>query len=92
MYMLVQSTAAPILAAIIESNKVPVHGGDDRPDRFEIIFIQGLVLPLVPVTDQEHEMWSCIAEFVGDQKVGATNVTNLKACGVNIASISSLVS
>lgn len=36
-------------------------------------------------------MWSGIAEFVGDQIVGVANFTDLKARGVNIASISSLV-
>lgn len=89
--MLVQSTAAPILTAVTESNIVPLYGGYDRPNCFEVMFIQGLVLPLVSVTGQEHEMWSGIAEFVGDQIVGVANFTDLKARGVNIASISSLV-
>lgn len=83
-----QPTAASVLAAVVKYDKILTHGKENRLRRLQTGFVQRLVLPSVPIARQKHEMWTCVAELVGNNKMGVAYWTNLEAFGGNIAAIS----
>lgn len=90
LHMLVQPTTASILTAVEENDKILAHGQEKCLGSLQAGFVQRLVLSSVSIAREKHEKWTCVAEFVGNNKMGTAYWTNLKAFGGNIAAISSV--